>query len=669
MAERGARRLPALLALVVLLSGLVPVRVAPAGAAAPRRAAAQGTAPTTAEPLTLLAQTQWWQPDTPFTLTLGIGAADPSAVEVAVSVYRKLQTRTAFTATIDGRITGRPLETTVLPVASLAEDGQGGRIAALTPSIRDDGVYPVRVELRPVGGGTTTASFVTHLIAVPAALEGDRLTVAAVVPVHAPPSTGPDGTRSIDDERAGQLAELAAGLEQQADAPFTLAPTPETIDGLAASPRGEDEATLAALARMAAGRQVLAGPYVPTNLSSMLDADLGEEAAEQLNRGLGVLRGRLGVEPTTATRLVDERLTDGALASLQADQKVLRLVVPEALLQPITRNTTLTATFGMTSRRGPVAAAMADTALAAHFREPSPVLAAQHLLADLAQIYNDDPKALRRGVVVAPSRSWTPSADFLRTFLAGLSSSPILAPTTVDGFFDAVAPATTGTGTRATPLVRTISEPPPGTPAAPDLPGARIRELRRRIDAFSTALDPADPVGGGILDTMNRTLLTVPSSDLRGRDRARYLSGIEGQLDRQIAGIAMPPNRSITLTAREGDIPVTITNRLGYPLRVVLRVSGSPVEFPAGDVQELELVRENTTTRFAVRAPSSGSFPIKVRLTFPDSDASIASTQFTVRSTAISGVGTALSIGAALFLVVWWGNHLRGRRSKRLVPV
>jgi hypothetical protein len=130
----------------------------------------------------------------------------------------------------------------------------------------------------------------------------------------------------------------------------------------------------------------------------------------------------------------------------------------------------------------------------------------------------------------------------------------------------------------------------------------------------------------------------------------------------------MPEDRSITLTAREGDIPVTITSRLGYPVRVVLQVSGRPVEFPDGTSQELELRRENTTSRFAVRAPSSGSFPIRIRLTTPAGDLTVASSRFTVRSTAISGVGTALSIGAALFLVVWWGNHLRGRRSKRLVP-
>jgi len=39
-----------------------------------------------------------------------------------------------------------------------------------------------------------------------------------------------------------------------------------------------------------------------------------------------------------------------------------------------------------------------------------------------------------------------------------------------------------------------------------------------------------------------------------------------------------------------------------------------------------------------------------------------------VRSTAVSGVGLVLSIGAGLFLVVWWARHWhRTRRSARLI--
>jgi hypothetical protein len=42
--------------------------------------------------------------------------------------------------------------------------------------------------------------------------------------------------------------------------------------------------------------------------------------------------------------------------------------------------------------------------------------------------------------------------------------------------------------------------------------------------------------------------------------------------------------------------------------------------------------------------------------------------RYTVRSTAVSGVGLALSIGAGVFLTVWWARHWRRtRRSKKLI--
>jgi hypothetical protein len=422
------------------------------------------------------------------------------------------------------------------------------------------------------------------------------------------------------------------------------------------------------LVRALRGRQLLGGPYVATNLTSLLDAGLEEESAGQLTRGTDVLRARFGLEPTTGTRLVDERLSDDALSHLRTNQQVTKLVVPEGLLEPITRNTTLTATFGMESRTGPLQAAMADAALSAHIDEDDPVLGAQHLLADLAQLYNDDPGGVRRGVVAVPARAWEPSARFVDTFLRELATSPILQGTGIDALFDGVDAAVTGSGAKATPLVRRIGAPPGDAPLAPSLPGAAIREARRRIDAFASAIDPASVPGQALTDRLDRTLLAVPSLDLRVRDRTRYLTGVQDQIDEQIAKIAMPQDRSITLTAREGDIPVTITSRLGYPIRAVLRVSGPPLQFPDGERHDLQLVRQNTTSQFTVRAPSSGSFRVLVQLLTPEGELPLAQSRFTVRSTAISGVGTALSIGAALFLVIWWGNHLRGRRSKRLVP-
>lgn len=661
MGRRRPHRSPvrAVVAVVVLALALA---AAPAGAPAARAQTAAGVT------MTLGSQTTWWLPDQPFSLALDIDAPDAGALEVAVGVHGKLPTRIAFASSAAGRVSGRPLETHAAPVAELPLDEAGRRVFTFTPAARENGVHPVRVELRPRGGGNAVRQFVTHLVHVPATLRGDELAVAALLPVHAPPATRPDGSVAIDDGRAELLAGVAAALAGRPEVDLTLVPTPETVEALAMSPRAQDATTLANLVTAAMGRQVLSAHFVPTNLTTMVAAGLEEESAGQINRGTEVLRTHLAAEPVTATRLIDERLSDDALAHLQADQGVTGVVVPESFLEPITRNTTLTAAFALESRRGPVAAAMADTALTSHFAEDDPVLGAQHLLADLAQLYNDDPSGARRGVVVSPSRTWRPKGAFVDALLRGLGDSPILQPVDIDGFFSAVAPETTGSRRRTATLVRRIAPPPDDVPTAPTLPGNAIRAVRRDLDAFASAVSPESAAGQEVLARLDRTLSVVPSVDLRVPERMRYLSGVREQLQAEIAGVAMPQNRSITLTAREGDIPVTVTSSLGYPMRVVVRLSGAPFEFPEGNEHALVLERENTTSSFAVRAPSSGSFRIQVELLTPEGDLQLTASRFTVRSTAISGVGTALSIGALLFLVVWWGNHLRGRRSKRLVP-
>lgn len=650
MAERRIRTLLVLAALFA--PGLAPE---------PLRATTQATDGA----LELKSQTNWWLPDQPFFVELGVQTTAPEGLEVAVSIFRKIPNRTEFAATVEGRTVGRPVEQIPpVPLADLAVEGDGDRILTFIPSVRLTGVYPLRIQLRPLGstGGNPVDTLTTYLVHVPSELEGEKLQVALILPAHAPPSVQPSGDMTIDDARAEQLAALAAALEAQPGAALSLAPTPETAEALAASQRDEDRATLAALSRSLERRQLLGGPYVPTNLTSVLQADLHEESAAQLARGTDALRSLFGREPSTEVRLVDERLTAEAIDFLQGEQSVRRLLVAEAFLEPVVQRTTLTNIFEMEGRRGRMSAAVIDDDLSAHFSGPDGPLAAQRLLADLAVIYNDDPPAERRGVAVAPPRGWEPSGEFVTSLLIGLDSSPILDGVTVGRFFDTVATATTGSGRRAVPMVRSIAPPPSGAAVAPSLPGTTIKRTRRRVDAFASALDATNP----ILGRLDRTILVSQSIELRTHQRMRYLKGAEEQVASEISKIEMPQHRSITLTAREGDLPVTITNTLGYPVRAVLRVVSDTLEFPDGAAQNLDLLRENTTSQFTVRAQSSGSFPLRVRLETPDG-LLLAESRFTVRSTAISGVGTALSAGAGLFLLVWWGNHFRIRRSRRLV--
>ena len=55
-------------------------------------------------------------------------------------------------------------------------------------------------------------------------------------------------------------------------------------------------------------------------------------------------------------------------------------------------------------------------------------------------------------------------------------------------------------------------------------------------------------------------------------------------------------------------------------------------------------------------------------MTSPDAQRSLATTRYTVRSTAVSGAGLVLSLGAGVFLITWWARHWhRTRRSAKLV--
>lgn len=653
-------------------TSLAAVLLSLLAALVPTSATAQTQPPDNGGALRLRGQTTWWTPEQPFTLELGVGSASASAVdlEVAVSIFGRVGTRSAFAATVERGVSGRAVtEIPPVPLADLPTDDTGDRILTFTPPARAEGVYPLRVQLRPAGGtGDPLSSFVTYLLHAPTVLEGEPLSVGLVVPVHAPPAVQPDGDVAIDDERAEELADLATTLEEHAELGLTLAPTPETVEALAISPRAQDRETMATLAAALGNRQLLGGGWVPTDLTAILDGGLEEESAGLLTRGTQTLRTRFpGAEPVTSTRLIDERVTDAGLEFLQRQQQANRLVIPETFLEPVRRNKTLAQQFTLEGR-GPIPAAGVDTALAAHFLGPDPVLAAQRLLADLTVIYNDDPEVAGRGIAVTPPRSWAHDATLLDALLGGLATSPVLRGVTLDRFFTDVAVATTGTGSRAAPLVRRRAAGG-AAPANAALPASSILSARRDIERFASAIDATDPDGAAILDRLDRTLLAATSSDLRPRDRARYVEGVDDLLAEQIAGIAMPSNRSITLTAREGEIPVTVRSNLGYPVRAVLRVLSDTLEFPEGNEHALDLpIRQNRTQQFAVRAQSSGSFPVRVRVESPDG-LLLSESRFTVRSTAISGVGTALSIGAGLFLLVWWANHLRGRRrSRRLIP-
>lgn len=654
----------AVVAAVVVLVGLVGPPPATSGVAAAAQQAGSV--------LRLASQTPWVAPGEELVLRLNVTTAEvPADVELAVAVYRRFRNRSELTRTLADGPRGNPL--TVVPptpLAELATDPAGAvvvRLPVQDPAqppdparlrLSSEGVYPVRVELRETGGGRTLAGLVTHLVLTrPPQPGGYPLKVALVLPVHAPPALQPDGRRTLS-RRTNGLAALARSLGAYPFVPLTLLPTPETLAALDASPREEDEETLAALARSTAARQLAAATYVPLALPAFASPSLAAEAAIQLDRGAQVIERTLGRRPDPRTWVAEEDLDERSALRLQ-QQQVDRFVVPEPTLEPVDLDVTLAQPFELDVRavRRPTAVA-GDSGLAAHFGPATdPVLAAHRLLADLAVVYQDRPSRARAVVVVVP-RSWRPDRAFLDSLLAGLSTSTVVSGTTVDDVFANVEPATTA---GRAPLVRRLAPRAAGA----TVPAEDVRAARRRLVAFASMLTPDNALD----DRIEELLMVAEGAGLRSGRRQEYLDGIAARIRSHTRAVQVPAHRSITLTARTGEIPVTVLSRTGYPLHVQIRVASEKLDFPKGSVRNVNLDRRSTTERFSVKARTSGSFPLRVSLVSPDGDLVLGNSRFTVRSTAASGVGVVLSVGAGGFLLLWWARHLvRGRRNRRLVP-
>jgi hypothetical protein len=124
----------------------------------------------------------------------------------------------------------------------------------------------------------------------------------------------------------------------------------------------------------------------------------------------------------------------------------------------------------------------------------------------------------------------------------------------------------------------------------------------------------------------------------------------------------------VTLTAQTADVPLVVENALSRPVRVRMIVASDKLEFPGGGTRTVDLAPGVNHLEIPVRTRATGAFPLAVDLQTPDGSVTLADANMRIRSTAISGIGLVLSIGAGFFLVLWWARHWRdARRSRRLV--
>jgi hypothetical protein len=187
------------------------------------------------------------------------------------------------------------------------------------------------------------------------------------------------------------------------------------------------------------------------------------------------------------------------------------------------------------------------------------------------------------------------------------------------------------------------------------------------IDRTEEALDQLSSVEArpDLLEQIRRGILLSESRYLLAREDLAldFLAASRRAVDAEFGKIRPPDERSeITMTSRNGVIPLTIRNEADYPVRVRVALS-SPgrLEFLSGAVRDVVLEPPGEAFVFPVRAQTTGRFPVRIEVQTPDG-VPIAESTISVRSTAYNRVALVVTIGAAVFLALWWGRRFLPRR-------
>ncbi|MGI8756483.1 MAG: DUF6049 family protein [Acidimicrobiales bacterium] len=511
--------------------------------------------------------------------------------------------------------------------------------------IDEPGVYPVRVQLRDRDGNILT-TLVTYLVRLPGAgQDAPRAEVALLATVH----RGPPADAAVDGFAAspdwGRETDVLAALRDHPSLPASFAVTPDTVARLTADRRRTSTVLLDRLRTEVGrpGRELLDAPYVDLDPTALVRTGLADELSRQRDLGRAALAANLPTPPVAGTWPLHRPVTGEALASLRA-RGVFRVVVPADAFSGRPPRAPLSVAAGGDQVRA--------LAVESAFGLPSgptadPVLAAHRFLARLAIVAATATTA--PAVVVNLDADSVPP-ETLSLVLDGLTlGTPYYRTATVSDVFARVPE-------RPGPDLA-----PPTTSSQGDYP-AQARQVRAALDSYASMLIDRPE----LVSRFDRPLALSASVDLALSDRQRDLALVDAALQARFDAISTIERDKVTLGARVAHFPYSIRSRLSYPVRVRVDLQANDRLAVPTDPLVVTIAGPRSVAQVRVRARASGDAPLRLTVRSPDGRVVLAESRYTVRSTAVSGVGVLLTVGAAGFLALWWGRHWwRERRRRR----
>jgi hypothetical protein len=244
------------------------------------------------------------------------------------------------------------------------------------------------------------------------------------------------------------------------------------------------------------------------------------------------------------------------------------------------------------------------------------------------------------------------SPAFMKTLARLIADSPWLHPMT----------ASTLVGITEPPSIKPSLPSQPIAGFAPDYV-ARLKAARAELSQFRQTAMGADALVAQLSDDL---LLAEAGSFVADPGLgSRFVAAVAGNVRDTYASIQIAPSL-VTLTSRGGFIPITINNASNYEMAVLLRlITDRRLTITGGDSQLVTLPAGSRTFTFPVRAETTGRIAFRVQVLTPVTAVqaeTIAERELIVRSTAYNRVALFITIGAAVFLMGWWGRRFFPRR-------
>lgn len=613
----------------------------------------------------------WVSPDGEFQVRFDPSTAVPPDARLTVTIRESLEAgddeslRVAVQDVIDGGSTGRVLQAPVtVPLSDLGDPAAGAALTIPIRSSRGDrdrvflpnpGIHPVELVLtRP--DGPELWSQTVFLNRLPEAGEQDDpgpVRVTLVLPVTSAPAVGTDGQGVFGVEDQTQLGSVGALLDAVPDAPLTLSVRPNTLDGLARTDEPWAADLLESLAEGRTDNVVAQLPYAGVDTGGLVASDASGELERQIVIGAGTVRDRISRTPVATTWTGDETVSTETLPLL-AGTGVTSLLLPlDSLRLPaeVDEDRAVTSPVQLEGGQGIRALAydavvsqrLADTGTDPAVRSHQSVSLMMAGWFDASE--RSDPPPLATAILLAPSTEPAVLESLEATLRSG---GPLIA----DPEAGALPAPTAGTDEPVAALA-------PRT--APDLRAAvsATNETRRQISAYRSMTGDADPDTGLWDELTNESM----AASLDAGERAQLHATVRSGIAEKVALIEPPRSRRVVVTSQDTVIPLRFRNDLPFDVRLVMRARSPRLDIDQ-PTTEIVLTPGENRVDLPVTVQAPGESLLRIELTSPDGGISIPGPAVPVRSTAISGVGAALSIISILFLCGWWFRTMRRHRRE-----